>query len=91
MGEAENLWVASEIPSSTTTKALDFPTKDSTTVFETQMLPLPHLDKGSPEDKLGLTERVFSAAGAAFLSAVILNPLDVVKVHVSFLCLMLFP
>ena len=88
MGEAENLWVASEIPSSSSsspadTKVLDFPTKDSTTGFEIlcpTTVSLPHLEKGSSEDKLGLTERVFSAAGAAFLSAVILNPLDVVKV-----------
>lgn len=32
------------------------------------------------DDKLGLGERAFSAAGAAFLSAVIVNPLDVAKV-----------
>lgn len=32
------------------------------------------------DDNLGIGERVFSAAGAAFLSAVIVNPLDVAKV-----------
>lgn len=31
-------------------------------------------------DQLGVTERAFSAAGAAFLSAIIVNPLDVAKV-----------
>lgn len=31
-------------------------------------------------EKLGIGERAFSAAGAAFLSAIIVNPLDVVKV-----------
>jgi solute carrier family 25 protein 39/40 len=31
-------------------------------------------------DKLGVAERAFSAAGAAVLSAVIVNPLDVAKV-----------
>lgn len=30
--------------------------------------------------KLGFAERAFSAAGAAFLSAIIVNPLDVAKV-----------
>lgn len=34
-------------------------------------------------EKLGLGERAFSAAGAAFLSAVIVNPLDVAKVMLS--------
>lgn len=32
------------------------------------------------DEKLGIGERAFSAAGAAFLSAIIVNPLDVVKV-----------
>lgn len=32
---------------------------------------------------LGIGERTFSAAGAAFLSAIIVNPLDVVKVMIT--------
>lgn len=32
------------------------------------------------DENLGFGERSFSAAGAAFLSAIIVNPLDVVKV-----------
>lgn len=40
----------------------------------------------TPDGKLGLGERAFSAAGAAFLSAIIVNPLDVVKVIFTFLC-----
>lgn len=35
----------------------------------------------SSGEKLGLPERAFSAAGAAFLSAILVNPLDVAKVH----------
>lgn len=42
----------------------------------------PSNDTASNE-KLGLGERAFSAAGAAFLSAVIVNPLDVAKVLLS--------
>lgn len=34
--------------------------------------------------KLGFVERSFSAAGAAFLSAIIVNPLDVAKVFECF-------
>ncbi|XP_009352059.2 mitochondrial carrier protein MTM1 isoform X1 [Pyrus x bretschneideri] len=33
--------------------------------------------------QLGVTERAFSAAGAAFLSAIIVNPLDVVKTRLQ--------
>jgi len=36
--------------------------------------------KSSNNDNLGIAQRAFSAAGAAFLSAVIVNPLDVAKV-----------
>ncbi|GKV31281.1 hypothetical protein SLEP1_g39988 [Rubroshorea leprosula] len=32
------------------------------------------------DTQLGIAERAFSAAGAAFLSAIIVNPLDVAKV-----------
>lgn len=39
--------------------------------------------QSSSSDKLGIGERAFSAAGAAFLSAVIVNPLDVAKVALS--------
>lgn len=35
------------------------------------------------DEKLGIGERAFSAAGAAFLSAIIVNPLDVAKVLTS--------
>jgi solute carrier family 25, member 39/40 len=34
----------------------------------------------SPDSGLGLGERALSAAGAAFISAIIVNPLDVAKV-----------
>lgn len=39
------------------------------------------------DGKLGVGERAFSAAGAAFLSAIIVNPLDVAKVKLSLLLL----
>lgn len=91
----ENLWVASEMPSTSpaSTEGRDFSTIDSATGirdargFESlgaQIASRPQLEKVSSEYKLGFTERVLSAAGAAFLSAVILNPLDVVKVGFFF-------
>lgn len=44
-----------------------------------------HFDSQPPTNntsagKLGFPERAFSAAGAAFLSAILVNPLDVAKV-----------
>lgn len=39
-----------------------------------------HQRHTKPNDKLGLFERALSAAGAAFVSAIIVNPLDVAKV-----------
>lgn len=37
----------------------------------------------SSDGDLGIAERALSAAGAAFLSAIIVNPLDVVKVRIQ--------
>ncbi|VVB01703.1 unnamed protein product [Arabis nemorensis] len=91
---SDNLWVSSEMPSSSPA-AIDgreFSTIDSITgirdvrgfgTLRPQIASRPQLDMGSSEEKLGFTERVFSAAGAAFLSAVILNPLDVVKTRLQ--------
>lgn len=42
--------------------------------------PKPPDDKKKSDGNLGFPERAFSAAGAAFLSAILVNPLDVAKV-----------
>ncbi|KAF8114531.1 hypothetical protein N665_0036s0060 [Sinapis alba] len=85
----ENLWIASGMPSPSSpaeSERRDFSIIDSTRgagSLGVQVVSRPQFEKGSTEEKLGLTERVFSAAGAAFLSAVILNPLDVVKTRLQ--------
>ncbi|KAF3432877.1 hypothetical protein FNV43_RR23979 [Rhamnella rubrinervis] len=52
------------------------------TISDTEGILPRQLNKLSDE-KLGIGERAFSAAGAAFLSAVIVNPLDVVKTRLQ--------
>ncbi|KAJ9164263.1 hypothetical protein P3X46_023864 [Hevea brasiliensis] len=46
-------------------------------------VPHPHQSNRKSEGKLELVERAFSAAGAAFLSAIIVNPLDVAKTRLQ--------
>jgi len=88
---AENSWIASETsPSSSPVviESSDFSITDGMRdVSGFGIASRPQLDKGLSENNIGFTERVFSAAGAAVLSAVTLNPLDVVKVGAFYCCL----
>lgn len=43
----------------------------------------PHRRSSSSDSDLGFGERALSAAGAAFLSAILVNPLDVAKVKLD--------
>ncbi|XP_059629100.1 mitochondrial carrier protein MTM1-like [Cornus florida] len=43
----------------------------------------PHRSNNTSDDKLGFLERAISAAGAAFLSAILVNPLDVAKTRLQ--------
>lgn len=57
---------------------------------ESKASPLQHQLSNNPSDvNLGFGERAISAAGAAFLSAILVNPLDVAKVSLALFSLKL--
>lgn len=89
-GHGRDSWIAAEDEAHT----IDTHGRDSSMlVIESDGLrrspsPSQPLNENTSERKLGFGERAVSAAGAAFLSAIIVNPLDVAKVMLnqSFLC-----
>lgn len=87
-GVTENAWVGSEQSSGVEMNGLDLRMIERTLTdrdgcggsdFQVQ----PSCKGAESEKKLGVGERAFSAAGAAFLSAIIVNPLDVAKTRLQ--------
>ncbi|KAH7538159.1 mitochondrial carrier protein MTM1 isoform X1 [Ziziphus jujuba] len=92
VGETEptlNPWTAAEQMPGVEIEAHGLSTSESMVVAERDGMVFSaerRIEKQSnkmSDEKLGVVERAFSAAGAAFLSAIIVNPLDVVKTRLQ--------
>ena len=77
----QNPWISVEQSSRVEIdKTVSFMTDSTGTEAIGDSNPQPNRSKSTSDGQLGLPERAFSAAGAAFLSAIIVNPLDVAKI-----------
>lgn len=83
---AQNPWMSTEQTQRVGIDGTDLSSPESTTMdrdgVEFSAAQPPSSSYNNTSDwQLGVAERALSAAGAAFLSAIIVNPLDVVKVR----------
>ncbi|XP_057480294.1 mitochondrial carrier protein MTM1-like isoform X1 [Actinidia eriantha] len=80
----QNPWISVEQSSRVEIdKTVSFMTDSTGTEAIGDSNPQPNRSKSTSDGQLGLPESAFSAAGAAFLSAIIVNPLDVAKTRLQ--------
>ncbi|XVF50943.1 hypothetical protein PTKIN_Ptkin04bG0144300 [Pterospermum kingtungense] len=81
--QTQNPWMCLEQCSRVEINGHDLLITEPVITDRNESVPQVHHNNNASDSNLGIGDRAFSAAGAAFLSAIIVNPLDVAKIRLQ--------